>query len=217
MLQPCLLRSLSIKVYFGGLRSQAGALSDKRRRRKKPEKSKSRKVEKLSTFRLFDFSGLAGTFLYFSTFHGFSTFRASPGLFATFRLFVAFRLFDFSTFRRDFSVLFNFSSFRGLYTFQDFSTLFSFSAFRLFGLIPLQPSQQHTHTHILNKYYHKSTAAPSLRRPCRLRRVDLTYDSLNDVAGQPTDIRRRHLAIIFRPRALQISAGPKPQTPNPKP
>ena len=146
-------------------------------------------------FRLFDFSGLAGTFRYFSTFRGFSTFRLFAG---TFQYFSTFRLFGACTL---FKIFLHFSAFR----------LFGFS-----GSFPFSPPNS-THTHILNKYYHKSTAAPSLRRPCRLRRVDLTYDSLNDVAGQPTDIRRRHLAIIFRPRALQISAGPKPQTPNPKP
>ena len=133
-------------------------------------------------FRLFGACALFKTFLHFSTFR---TFRAHPP--------------------QDFSGLFDFSWLFRLFDFSElvhFSRFFcTFQLFGLFGLIPLSPSDD-THTHILNQCYHKSTAAPNLRRPCRLRRVDLTCDSLNDVPGQPTYIRRRHLAIIFRPRAL---------------
>ena len=188
---------------MGLLSTQASALADKRRRPKNIEKSKSRKVVDFSTFRLFgsrrnfsglfDFSWLFGLFDFSGLVH-FSRFFYTFRLFGLFGLIPLRTFLDFSTFR-GFS---GFSTFRGLCTFRDFSALFNFSGFS--GSSP--SALPTTHTHILNQCYHKSTATPNLRRPCRLRRVDLTCDSLNDVPGQPTYIRRRHLAIIFRPRAL---------------
>ena len=130
------------------LSTQAPVLSIKRRFRKqnrKVRKSKSRKVFDFLTFRLFDFSGLFGTFRVFDfsdsppppppprSRFDFQTLFASSRLiwasptFTRFHFFFStFRLFDFSTFR-DFSGLLDFSTFR---TFRV--KLLSKSTFRLF-------------------------------------------------------------------------------------
>ena len=116
----------------GGLLStQAGVGFHKRRTETKFEKSKSQKVEKFLTFRiflhctlfglfwLFDFSGFLALFGLFGLFD-FLTFRLFV-FFGTFRTLWAFRPFDSSTFRvfLHFSDLLGFSTFRVFWHFSD--------------------------------------------------------------------------------------------------